>query len=285
MSANATVGRLRLRFEFDPSDAVTRLDVEEQSPPLQVVRAFPNPGAGTLVHLHNVSGGILAGDRLEMEFSIGPQAGAQIVSTGATRVYRCADREAGATQKTTIRVGERALLEYLPDPVIPFAQSRYAQETDIHLEAGATLFWWESIAPGRQSSGELFAYDRLHVRAAIHADRRPIVYENYLLEPARMRLDAPGRLGPYAHMTTFYICQPGRGAESWLELENMLSEIAFKLTGKSTRWGASALGADGVAVRGLSVSGVEISSHLREFWRAAKKFVTGREAVMPRKVG
>jgi urease accessory protein len=279
-------GRLNLRFEFDAADATTRLHVQEQRPPLQVVRAFTNPGAETLVHLHNVSGGILAGDRLEMEFSVGPQANAQIATTGATRVYRCADGETSAVQRTTIRVEERGLLEYLPDPVIPFAQSRYAQETDIHLEAGATLFWWESIAPGRQSSGELFAYDRLHVRTAIHAGGRTIVLENYLLEPARMALDAPSRLGPYAHMTTFYICQAGCGAESWRELENLLSGIASGLTENNrTLWGVSALGADGVAVRGLSVSGVEIASHLREFWRAAKKSVTGRDAVMPRKLG
>ena len=289
MSASAAVkgpGRLNLRFEFDPADGATRLCVQELRPPLQVVRAFANPGAETLVHLHNVSGGILGGDRLEMEFSLGPQASAQIATTGATRVYRCAGGEASAVQSTSIRVEERGLLEYLPDPVIPFAQSRYAQETDIYLEAGAALFWWESIAPGRQSCGELFAYDRLHVRTAIRADGNTIVYENYLLEPARIGLDAPSRLGPYAHMTTFYVCQAGRNAESWRELENLLSGIASGLTEKNrTLWGVSALGADGVAIRGLSASGVEITGQLREFWRGAKKFLTGREAVMPRKLG
>jgi hypothetical protein len=49
-------------------------------------------------------------------------------------------------------------------------------------------------------------------------------------------------------------------------------------------WGSSALAADGIAVRGLSVSARELPATLAAVWKIAKKFLTGEDAVLPRKV-
>ena len=35
------------------------------------IRAFPQANGGALVHLHNVSGGVLAGDRLLLQIAVG----------------------------------------------------------------------------------------------------------------------------------------------------------------------------------------------------------------------
>ncbi len=50
VAGDAPVHQLSLRFERE------RFRVERQDPPWKVVRAFPLPGCGALVHLHNVSG-------------------------------------------------------------------------------------------------------------------------------------------------------------------------------------------------------------------------------------
>ncbi len=91
--------------------------VREQRAPLQVVRAFPISDGGALVHLHNVSGGVLGGDKLHMTVEVGSGAYAQLTTTGATRLYRGRPERGPAEQSTAIRVGENALLEYIPDPV------------------------------------------------------------------------------------------------------------------------------------------------------------------------
>ena len=49
-------------------------------------------------------------------------------------------------------VAENDLLELLPDPLIPFAGSAYQQQTQIDLADNAGLFWWETIAPGREAT-------------------------------------------------------------------------------------------------------------------------------------
>ncbi len=259
------------------------MHVDAQDPPLKVVRAFLQPNGGTLVHLHNVSGGVLAGDRLSLEIDVGAGAAVQVTSTGATRLYRHREGAQDSEQLVTIAVREGALLEYLPDPLIPFAGSRHCQDTAITLDSGATLFWWEVMAPGRLAAGERFAYDRLRMRSSIRGGGRLIVKENFLLDPKERPLASIARLGKYTHIASFYACQEGRTPADWRELEDRLNQVACRLT-SGTVWGASALACDGVIVRGLSAGGRDISAALLEFWRVSRRALTGEDPVRPRKV-
>ena len=249
------------------------------------MRAFSHPGAGKLVHLNNVSGGVLGGDRLALDVAVGPGAAAQITTTGATRLYRHRGGEPDSEQHATFALGDGALLEYLPDPVIPYAASRHHQRTEFRLGRGATLFWWEVTAPGRFASGERFAFDRLRVQAEIRAAERPILREDYVLEPARQDLSAPLRMCGYSYMASFCAVQEGRPAGFWRSLEECLSRAAAARTSPGQAvWGASALVSDGILVRGLTAGGRSIHAALVEFWRAARIAITGIDAAPPRKI-
>jgi urease accessory protein len=281
---NRARGRLRLGFTADAAGR-TRLTDHVQEPPLQVVRAFDLPDGAALVHLHNVSGGVLGGDRLETEITVGPGAQAQVTTTGATRVYRPRAVDEAAVQMTDVFVEEGGLLEYLPDPLIPFAGSRFRQETRITLAPGAGLFWWETVAPGRAAHGEVFTYDRLDLALDIHADRRLITRERARLEPARRPLASPARLGPYRHFCTFTLCRVGEPPARWAALEAELGALAREMSRPGELlWGASALLAHGLSVRALSRTGRDLPAGLRTFWQAAKRALYGRDAAPPRKV-
>jgi urease accessory protein len=238
-----------------------------------------------LVHLNNVSGGVLAGDRLRLDVEVDPGEIAQITTTGATRLYRHRPGAADSEQYTVISVGEGALMEYLPDAVIPYAGSRHTQRTEIKLASGAVLFWWEVLAPGRQAAGERFAFERLRVESEVRAGTRPVVRERFLLEPAARPLDVMARMQQYLHVASFYACQEGRPSVFWRALESQLSELARERTQfGEVVWGASMLASDGVIVRGLSASSRWIHPAMIEFWRQARLAVTGQEAIPPRKI-
>ena len=108
---------LSLQFEHTAGQTVLRL--KHQHPPWRVIRAFPNSSGEMLAHLHNVSGGVLDSDDLHLHVEIGPDARAQITTTGATRIYRSRSVDAVSRHRTEITIGEQGLLEYLPDPLIP----------------------------------------------------------------------------------------------------------------------------------------------------------------------
>jgi len=274
-----------LRFEARGVSRRTFLAECEQQLPLRVVRAFPLDDGGALVHLHNLSGGVLGGDRLNVSIEVGPRAVAQVTSTGATRIYRSRQNAEPGESRLQIKVEDDGLVEYLPDQLIPFAGSRYRQETRIDLGMNAGLFWWEIVAPGREARNELFAYELLLLKTRIRVLGNPIALEQMKIEPARRSIVSLARWGAYRYFSTFYICRAGIEPSRWLELEKLLGELAEQLSQPSeTVWAISPLRAHGLVVRALSVGGKEITTRLPEFWRVAKRFLYDREAVLPRKV-
>jgi len=276
---NALVRRLNLRFENG------QLRILRQDPPLKIVRAFRQENGALLVHLHNVSGGILAGDQLAMDIDVAAGASAQVTTTGATRLYRHRAGAPDSSQIVRISVGDGALLEYLPDPLIPYRGARHLQSTEIRLGERAALFWWETLAPGRQAAGEEFSFENLRVQARVLSPSRPLLWENILMEPRERALHSVARLERYRWMASLTICQVGQQPAFWRSLEDKLNAIAVKRSRTDeVIWGASILAADGVVVRGLSASGLNIHASLIDFWRLARQEITGTEAAPPRKV-
>jgi len=274
---------LELAFEFNPTAGRTVLASSRQQAPLKVVRAFTLEDGGALAHLHNVSGGLLGGDRLALRAHIGAGSSVQLTTTGATRIYRPRPEAPDAIQINQITVGDNAILEYVPDPIIPFAGARFCQQTSIHLAPGARLFWWEILAPGREAHGELFAYERLELKMDIWAANRLISAESVRLEPRTRAVSSLARMGEDRYWATFYICRAGANPRFWLRAEQSLREIAARLPGDA-RWGVSALIAEGLAVRCLARQSRWVLSGLREIWGAAKLLLYGRQAIPPRKV-
>jgi urease accessory protein len=232
----------RLDLHFETFGQGTRMLVEIQEPPWKVIRAFRQPNGGAMVHLHNVSGGILAGDRLSLRIGVGAGAIAQVTTTGATRLYRHREAALHSEQHLSISVDEGAVLEYLPDAIIPFAGSRHGQHTNVSLANEAAFFWWELIAPGREAMGEHFAFDSLRIQTAVRSRAGPILLEDVVLQPGVRPLESAARLGPYCYMATFYAFQVGRSAVELLRLESILAELAREVSRpRVSIWGASAL--------------------------------------------
>jgi urease accessory protein len=274
---------LSLQFEHTAGQTVLRL--KQQQPPWRVIRAFPNGSGESLAHLHNVSGGVLDNDDLRLQVDIGPNARAQITTTGATRIYRSRSVEAVSRQRTDVTVGERGLLEYLPDALIPYGRSRFQQSTTIELQDQATLFWWETIAPGREAAGEVFGYHTLSSSLDLRAEGRSVAFERYTIEPAIRNPASAARLGSFRYFSTFYVCQAGRAAQSWLDLESQLGDLAEELSRPGeVLWGVSVLAACGLAIRGVALKGRDLTQGLIRFWRAAKWSLCGRVAAIPRKI-
>lgn len=278
-------GRLHMTFAYDETFHQTRLALCEQESPLRVIRAFPLSGGGALVHMHNLSGGVLGGDQLSISARIGPRASVQLTSTSATRLYRSSPTAPVAVQTYTIQVQEGGLLEYLPDQLIPFAGSRYRQHTHIELAHDAGLFWWETIAPGRKARGEVFDYEQLQLEAKITALGRPLAIERMKIEPQHRTPSSLTRLGAYPYFCSFYICKVGLEPAYWLHMEQRLSVLAQQLSRpEEIHWGVSTLVAHGLVVRAVSRQGREIATGLLAFWREAKFALYGQEAIPPRKI-
>ena len=196
--APGKVGRLRLHFERR-DDRTVLADLYRQAP-LLVQRALYWDTAMpemACVFMVSTSGGMLQGDRHEIDVSLGEGARAHVTTQAATKVQEMDANYASALQR--IVLADDAYLEYLPEPTIPFRHSRFITRTDVTLSESATMLYAEILTPGRMHRhDEVFQYDVLSstVRAA-----RPtgddLFVEKFVITPGRNGVQRPGVLGDF----------------------------------------------------------------------------------------
>ncbi len=141
-------------IHFGCRSGVTRLDHLYQRDPLRVL--FPAPAAGDplLAVLLTTSGGLVAGDRLDVSVRLAPGAAAHVTASAAEKIYRSTGPTTTIHQSLSAASG--AVLEFLPQETILFEGARLRRETTIELAPGAAFLGGEIVVFGRRARGEHF---------------------------------------------------------------------------------------------------------------------------------
>lgn len=123
--------------------------------PLKVQRPFYPEGAEVChsVVLHT-AGGIVGGDRLDLNFQLQQEAKALITTAAASKIYRSNGLQ--ARQTIGMQVDADACLEWLPQETIVFNGAIYRQDLKVELAPKATWLGWEITRFGRSARGERF---------------------------------------------------------------------------------------------------------------------------------
>jgi urease accessory protein len=229
------------------------------------------------VYVQNPTGGVFAGDRLRTAVAVGPAASVHVTTPSATKIYRMHEGE--AVQEVELDLEEGAYVEYLPEPLIPQAGSRYEQRTRARLAPAAALILSETVGPGRFSRGERFAYDRLGLATEIWAEGVEICAERILLEPARRAVAERGILDGYNYLSTLYAVAPGRDAD---QIADALDKAVRSAPGVLGGAGTLPAGA-GALARLLSNSSVTIAYALAAAWTAVRQLLIGHPPPRRRK--
>lgn len=149
-------GRLQLDYRFDQDRTLLH---DRHHGPLRVLKAL-HPEGPAVCHsvLVHPPGGIVGGDRLVVDASLGPQAHALITTPGATRFYR--SQGATALQTLTARVAHGARLEWLPLETIVHRSAIAENRMRFELAEGAQMIGWDVLALGLPARGEAFDHGR-----------------------------------------------------------------------------------------------------------------------------
>lgn len=143
-------GQARIIFAAAPGGA--RLKDLYQSSPLRVL--FPTRRADdvAMAALVTTSGGLLGGDRLDVEVMIDTGAAAQIVGQAAEKVYR--SKGPDTVFEVALDVAEGAWLEWLPQETIVFDRARLRRRTAVDVAPGGAFLGAEMLVFGRTAMGE-----------------------------------------------------------------------------------------------------------------------------------
>jgi urease accessory protein len=272
VTAAAAEGLLDLRFARG-TDGDTVLVERRQRFPLRLTVPFaldPGEPGMAFVYVQNPTGGIFGGDRLSLRVEAAEGALVHVTTPSATKVYR-AETEPAA-QRLTFTVGPRAYVEYVPEPLIPFAGAKLEQEVRAVVEPDGAFFYSEAITPGRAARGEAFAFDRLALWTTGLRDGSELFTDALVLEPGRRPATQRGLLGRHSYAGTAVAVMPEAGLD---ELVARLDEIAA--SHRDVAAAACVLPArSGAIVRALATSPSPLRRLLDEAWRAVREHLIGQ---------
>jgi urease accessory protein len=258
--------------------------------PLQIGRVlYPDAGCPEMafVYVAMIGGGIVQGDRLTWRVDLRPGARAHVTTLSATKIYRTVDPTAGQgpTHSVDLAVGAGAVLEWWPDPVIPFRGSRFRQEVTLSVDPAGSLLYGDLLLPGRVASDERHAYAAYSSRVtATRPDGRRLFKDTQSLAPP------PAGAPPLAEtmppgldtLGTVYVLAPERHHAT---LAGALAAavggagLAGVLAGYSLLPQGS-----GLAVRLLAPDGAAGRRAMRAVWQAARRVLVGADAPDERKL-
>jgi urease accessory protein len=270
------IGILRLKFEKDSSSGNTIIKEQYSRVPLLVQRAMymeESLPAMAYVYIVSPSGGILQGDRYQIDIKLGNNTYAHVTTQGAIRIYKMEKNY--ASQTINIEVKEEGYFEYISDQIIPFRNSRFYQEVILNVHDSATMIYSEVIVPGRVASGEAFEYDICYLKTIgkNHLGKTRFV-DTVNLEPRRENLRDNGILGNYLVLGTIYVVTQDSYAN---DLHYDIDQKIRLLKGKRTiSCGSSILpGRQGIIIRILGNSAEDVKKMIFKVIMIVRKRIVG----------
>jgi urease accessory protein len=171
-AANRAIGRVTLSAKWAES-ATRRGRLHEQG--AWRLRCPGPPAAELEAMIVNTAGGMAGGDRLELDFAVGPGARLLVTGAAAEKVYRTLGPETTIAARLNVAAGGE--LAWLPQETILFDRARLRRTIEVDLASDARLLLAEAVIFGRSGMGESIAeglwLDRWRVRrggALLHAE-------------------------------------------------------------------------------------------------------------------
>ncbi|MBT9236933.1 urease accessory protein UreD [Pseudomonas inefficax] len=254
-----------LQLRFVRRDEVTRLGAWRHFGPLLVQRPFYPEGAPCHVYVLHPPGGIVAGDRLELDIQLEPGSHALLTMPGASKFYRSIGPTARLAQR--FHLGADSTLEWLPQDSIFFSGARASLDSRFTLEPGARLLAWETLCLGRPVMGERFDHGAVDSCLHIQLPDEVGLHERLRIEGGRL-----DKLGGHPLLATF--CAAPADQAVLERVRPLFDEMANPA-------GATLLGSL-LVIRVLDHDNQHLQRTLQRLWHVLRPAVLGLPACPPR---
>lgn len=245
-SRPAVNGGARLRYTPVP-DVGTRLTEQWVRPPLHLAKAY-HERDWAISLLTSPTAGLLDGDVLKVDVSVGTGAKAALISPAACRVHTM--EQGHATVEQVYRVDSGAVLDVWPAPLVLQKDASIRQSTRLDVAADATVLLCEVVSPGRAAYGEAFEFTEWRSKLRIYREGALLAYENFSCVPSRGDVADWRERYPNGTYASFYYLTP----EPVQELVQQLHDLETP----DASIGASVLHEGGLGIKILAASGIEL---------------------------
>jgi urease accessory protein len=235
--------------------------------PLKITKTFYEEQSGRLqLYIMDVSPGLLDGDCYEINLQLEDYSHLIVTNQSFTKIHPTPLQSAQMTQN--VRLGKGAVLEYFPEPTIPYAGSRFDGRIKVQLEEAATLLYADIVTPGRTHRGELFQYDSFSNRFEVYLQQELIAWDQFLLEPAIHQYQSMGAMEDYTHSGTFWAITDHASQALLDQIRNLLPDPQGD---KSIIAGASLLaGGHGMVIRMMAHNVWQLQALVEIIWEECR---------------
>jgi urease accessory protein len=156
------------------------------SSPLRFLQpTFPGSRSAT-VCLVTFGGGLIDGDRIELDLRVEPGATLVVFTQSTTKAFK-------GHSTHSIRAEVHGTLVFLPDPVACYRAARYEQRIDVALHGDGSAVVLDGFTSGRAAYGDRWAFDGVDLATTVTRDGHVIVRDALRLDvedgPVGPRLD------------------------------------------------------------------------------------------------
>lgn len=216
VGAPGKTGYLYLGFERDPRGKCILRDLDRRVPLIVQQELYFDEEMPEMpcVYILSSGGPNVDGDRYEQNLRVRKDAFAFVSTGAATKLAEMRYNYSGLKQHFVLE--ENAYLEFLPEPVIPCAHTRFISDTRLTVDPSATLFYSEIFMAGRKyyKEGELFKYDVLSV--CTHGERpegETLFREKFVIRPSERSPRSLGVMARYDVFANVIVMTPPERAE------------------------------------------------------------------------
>ncbi|TLM75592.1 urease accessory protein UreD [Pseudarthrobacter sp. NamB4] len=265
-------GRLELDIGVRGSRSVASRQFHEGA--LRVLRPHYLDNSGQVSYVVvNPGGAYLGADLFVLDVEVGDGADLLLTTQSATKVYRTPG--SFAEQRMTVRLGEGARLELVPDQLIAYREASYRQRTHITVRPSSCLLMAEVVTPGWSPDGAAFRYEEVRLRNEIQVqsgtgEPELLALDNLLIRPPGGDVTGLGFMEGFSHLGSVIVVD--------CRVDQALADELHRLTGAYKALSGISLtqtvaGTTGLVLRALSNSTGELNrlltacaNLLRERW-------------------
>ncbi|CAE7107310.1 unnamed protein product [Rhizoctonia solani] len=171
-----------------------------------------------VAYMLSYGGGLVSGDRIELEVKVEQGVGLVFYTQGSTKVFKSrlgANRSDSTTttQHLTATLAPSNIFVLLPDPITCFQSASYTQIQTFHLAATSSLVLLDWFTSGRMARGEEWVFERYYSKNEIWIDQKRMARDVMLLTQeqesgALPKRSLKDRLSPYACYATLFLIGP-----------------------------------------------------------------------------
>lgn len=208
-------------------------------------------GQVLIVQMANPTAGLFAGDTLRSSIEVASGARLLLTTPSASRAHTMEDGRAELRQ--TFRVARGGWLEIVPELFIPQNRCSYAQITNLEIEPGGSLFFVETLAPGRVARGEIFRFTSIEWETNVRFGDRLVARERFRLRPEDDSLAPLTSPFPEGYFASCYLITDALTDESdcWKSIVHLNNEDVWLGSSRliAGGWSIRILARDSLALR------------------------------------